>query len=158
MHWTQPDDYKYVPAIFAVTPANGQTITSYDSIKSPSDTVYALMAIVEKRRYKKPAVKRYNPLAYRIFEEKRLPRVEGARSRFMIFYAKFRRGDLDLGGRVQQMLNIGDGDDALARPVEDALPGLMEGLDLGSDHADAFGAQMEGTSSIDDRETKRTRS
>lgn len=152
------DDYKYVPAIFAVTPANGQTITSYDSIKSPSDTVYALMAIVEKRRYKKPAVKRYNPLAYRIFEEKRLPRVEGARSRFMIFYAKFRRGDLDLGGRVQQMLNIGDGDDALARPVEDALPGLMEGLDLGSDHADAFGAQMEGTSSIDDRETKRTRS
>jgi hypothetical protein len=55
------------------------------------------------------------------------------------------------------MLNIGDGDDALARPVEDALPGLMEGLELGSDHAGAFGARMEGTSSIDDRETKRTR-
>lgn len=149
-------EYKYVPAIFAVTP-DGQTTASYDRIESPSDTVYALMAIVEKRRDKKPVVKRYNPLAYRIFEEKRLPRVEGARSRFMIFYAKFRRGDLDLGGRVQQMLNIGDGDDALARPVEDALPGLMEGLELGSDHAGAFGARMEGTSSIDDRETKRTR-
>ncbi|CAH0002903.1 unnamed protein product [Clonostachys byssicola] len=142
-------EYRYIPAIFAATPADEPEISVYELIESPSDAVYALVAIVEERRWKKPAVKRYNPLAYRIFTEKRLPKVENGRSRFMIFYAKFRRGDLDPGGRVQQMLNIGDGDDALARPVEDALPGLMEGLELGSGQADEFGAgqeiaQMEG--------------
>ncbi|CAH0058830.1 unnamed protein product [Clonostachys solani] len=153
---------KYVPTIFAVTLPGEQIIETYDWIENPCDVVYALMAIVEKRRGKKPAVKRFNPLAYRVIRQEIIPHVVEGRSRFVIFYAKFRRGDLDLGGRVQRMLNIGDRDGALARPVEEPLPGLMEGLDLGDGQADVFGVgqaiiHREGTPPIDDRQTKRTR-
>ncbi|CAG9987762.1 unnamed protein product [Clonostachys byssicola] len=62
-----------------VTPADEPEISVYELIESPSDAVYALMAIVEKRHDKKPAVKRYSPLAYRTFTEKRLPKVKESR-------------------------------------------------------------------------------
>ncbi|VUC23739.1 unnamed protein product [Clonostachys rosea] len=143
---------KQLPAIFTPTPTSEQIRGRPDNIGNPGDVVYVLMAIVAKREGKKPTVKRFNPLTHRIISQETIPEAEG--SRYMIFYAKFRRCDLDQGGRVQQMLNVGPLDGALARPVEETLPGLMEGLEFGDGQAVT---QREDTRLFDDRGTKRTR-